>query len=197
MKSVQSRRLAALLGMAGVLAAAQPALALTQVQACDPALTSPAATACSGYYDGNLFGGSSAKIADQQAGVAALPSAFTFDGNWGAIDPAFKVTALTGGNVIDFGQKLFGETIVGAHFGNVAGPAGNVSVFWQFDFGTIGATGVTLTNTQGFSNAVLYTTSAAAAVPEAATWAMMIMGVGLAGIGLRRKRPNAEPAFAM
>lgn len=192
-----SKTTKALLTTAGLLVLAEPAMALTAVGSCDSALTSPTATACSGYYDGNLFGGNAAKIADQKAGVAALPSAFTFDGNWSGIDPAFKVTSLTGGNVIDFGQTLFGETIVGAHFGNVAGPAGNVSVFWQFDFGTAGATGVTLNDTQGFSNAVLYTTGAAGAVPEAATWAMLIMGVGVVGFGMRRKQASIRPALAI
>ena len=51
-----------LLATAGCFVLAQPAMALTTVGACDAALTSPAATACSGYYEGNLFGGSPAKI---------------------------------------------------------------------------------------------------------------------------------------
>lgn len=70
--------------------------------------------------------------------VVSLPGDFQWDGNWAAVD-ATKVEELVGGNVIDFGQTLFGLTIIGAHFGNVFGADGNVSVFWLFDFGTEGA----------------------------------------------------------
>lgn len=170
---------------AAVLVYAVPAIAVTPVSPCDPTLTSPDAIACAGYYEGNAFGGDAAKIALQQAAIASLPGSFTFDGNWGAVD-ATKITSLSNVNQLNFGQTLYGQTIIGAHFGNVAGPAGNVSVFWLFDFGANGANYVSLDNTQGFSNSVLYTTGSG--VPEPSTWAMMLIGFLALGAMLRRRR---------
>ena len=66
--------------------------------------------------------------------------------------------------------------------------AGNVSVFWLFDFGTTGANFVTLDDPTGWSNATLYTTGSPPGVPEPATWAMMLLGFGAAGTALRRSR---------
>ena len=157
---------------------------------CDLGITTPDATACSGYYSGNLINGSPADLQNQADAIALLPGDYTFDtSTWSNVE-ATKVLTLTGpdSNQIDFGTTLFGQTIVGAHFGNVAGPAGNVSVFWLFDFGTEGASSITLDDTQGFSNAALYTTGSAPAVPEPATWAMMLMGFGAAGYAMRKRR---------
>jgi len=159
--------------------------ALPVSSACDSTLPSPDAIACSGYFAGNLNNGSPADIINAQDAIDLLPGDFQYDGNWAAVP---SITSLVNGNQINFGQTLFGQTIIGAHFGNVAGPAGNVSVFWLFDFGTEGANFITLDDTQGFSNAALYTTGNPPAVPEPATWAMMLFGFGVAGYAMRRKR---------
>ena len=160
------------------------------VAPCDLGLTTPDASACSGYYSGNLINGSPTDLQAQADAIALLPGDYTFDTSTWADVEATKVLTLTGpdNNEIDFGTTLFGETIVGAHFGNVAGPAGNVSVFWLFDFGTEGATSITLDDVQGFSNAALYTTGTPPAVPEPATWSMMLMGFGAAGYAMRKRR---------
>src|SRR5207245_11228221 len=99
-----------------------------------------------------------------------------FNGDWTALVTAGDViTALTNTNQLNFGTTLFGQVIIGAHFGNITDPfvnpnnngqTGNVSVFWLFEFGTTGASFVTLDNTQGFSNAALYQNGG---VPEPAT----------------------------
>ncbi|MXO60365.1 PEPxxWA-CTERM sorting domain-containing protein [Altererythrobacter salegens] len=178
---------AALLGACATFGVSAPAnAALTVVSPCDPSLTTPDAIACAGYYSGNLLNGSPTDIANQQAAIATLPGGFTFDGNWSALDPAFKITSLSNVNQLNFGKMLFGPTIIGAHFGNVYGPAGNVSVFWLFDLGKTGASYVSLDHTQGFSNAVLYTTGPGA-VPEPSTWALLLVGFGAVG-GLMRMR---------
>jgi hypothetical protein len=113
-----------------------------------------------------------------------------FDGSqaaWDALDPEWKIVAGDPGvTPIDFGVTLFGLQIIGAHFGNVAGAAGNVSVFWLIDFGAAGGT-LTLDDASGWSNAVLYTPPGNS-VPEPATWAMMLLGFGAAGTALRRSR---------
>lgn len=160
------------------------------VAPCDLGLTTPDASACSGYYSGNLINGSATDLQAQADAIALLPGDYTFDTSTWADVEATKVLTLTGpdSNQIDFGTTLFGETIVGAHFGNVAGPAGNVSVFWLFDFGIEGASSIALDNVQGFSNAALYTTGTPPAVPEPATWGMMLMGFGAAGYAMRKRR---------
>jgi hypothetical protein len=159
--------------------------ALTVVSACDLSLPTPDAIACAGYYSGNLLNGSAEDIANQQAAIDSLPGDFQFDGDWGALADN-TIFTLTNGNQLNFGETMFGLTIIGAHFGNVAGDAGNVSVFWLFDFGTEGADFVTLDDPTGWSNATLYTTGSG--VPEPATWAMMLLGFGAAGTAMRRSR---------
>ena len=168
------------------LCAASPALALDPpVAACDLSLPTPDAIACAGYYSGNLLNGSAEDIANQQAAIDSLPGDFQFDGDWGAL-AGNTILSLTNGNQLNFGETMFGLTIIGAHFGNVAGDAGNVSVFWLFDFGTEGADFVTLDDPTGWSNATLYTTGSG--VPEPATWGMMLLGFGAAGTAMRRSR---------
>lgn len=103
--------------------------ALTIVSACDKTLTNPDAVACAGYYSGNLLNGSAIDIANQQEAIASLPGDFVFDGNWAALDPEFKIESLSNINQMNFGKTLYGSTIIGAHFGNVAGDTKNVSVF--------------------------------------------------------------------
>ena len=158
---------------------------LTVVSACDLGLPTPDAIACAGYYSGNLLNGSAEDIANQQAAIDSLPGDFQFDGDWGAL-AGNTILTLTNGNQLNFGETMFGLTIIGAHFGNVAGDAGNVSVFWLFDFGTEGADFVTLDDPTGWSNATLYTTGSG--VPEPTTWGMMLLGFGAAGTAMRRSR---------
>ena len=155
---------------------------------CDVGLTTLDAIDCAGYYPQNLIAGNDADIQNQQDAIASLDGDYEWDGDWATVEATKQLTL--GGpeeNQLSFGQTLFGITIIGAHFGNVAGPAGNVSVFWLFDFGTEGADFITLDSPGGFSNAVLYTTGTPA-VPEPATWAMMLLGFGAAGTAMRRSR---------
>ena len=191
------RSIFAILAAASAVVAASPAVAAPKggttimtlpatVGACSTALTNPNAIACAGYYGGNLISGNSGDIQDQKDAVALLGG--TWSGNF---DEAFKLSGsgdLTNGNQLNFGTTMFGQTIIGAHYGNVDGDAGNVTVFWLFDFGTTGANYVTLTPTNGWSNAYLYTTGNPPAVPEPATWAMMLLGFGAAGTAIRRSR---------
>jgi hypothetical protein len=96
----------------------------------------------------------------------------------------------TSGPTIDFGQTLYGITIVGFHVGGANGAGGigySGTAFFKFDAGA-GMDSFTF-NMPGLSNAALYSTGVA--VPEPATWAMMIMGFGAAGALLRRRRSSA------
>lgn len=196
------RSILAFMAAASAVAVSTPAVAgkpnvntLPDVEdPCDLGLTTPNAQDCAGYYPAPppILAGNADSIQAQKDAIATLDGDYEWDGDWAAAE-ATKVLTLTGpdSNQIDFGQTLFGITIIGAHFGNVAGPAGNVSVFWLFDFGTEGADFVTLDNVQGFSNAVLYTTGGTPPVPEPATWAMMLLGFGAAGTAMRRSRRRA------
>jgi len=157
------------------------------VSACDLGLPTPDAIDCAGYFSGNLLNGSATDVQNQQDAIASLDGDFVWDGDWDALADNTILT-LTNGNQLNFGETMFGLTIIGAHFGNVAGDAGNVSVFWLFDFGTEGADFVTLDDPTGWSNATLYTTGTPPGVPEPATWAMMLFGFGAAGTALRRSR---------
>ncbi|MBX7539383.1 PEPxxWA-CTERM sorting domain-containing protein [Qipengyuania sphaerica] len=157
--------------------------ALEVDEPCDVTLPVPNATACAGYYSGNLLNGSETDLANQVEALNEL--GYNFDGDWNGVSSSV-VFSLQNGNQINFGTVLYGLTFIGAHFGNVAGDAGNVSVFWSFDFGEEGAEYITLADTQGFSNAVLYSTGVPA-VPEPSTWMMLLLGFAAVGFGLRRR----------
>jgi hypothetical protein len=157
-------------------------------------LPTPDAIQCNGYYSGNILDNSSNDTAAQMAAVAALGG--SFDGDFDALSLSGNViTSLSNTNQLDFGQTLFGQVIIGAHFGNITDPfanpnnngqTGNVSVFWLFNF-TTPTQFVTLDNVQGFSNAALYQTGDPR-LPEPSTWAMMLLGFGAMGIAIRRSR---------
>jgi hypothetical protein len=177
---------------AAAVGIATPASAYSFPQ-CDVTLMNPDAQDCTGYFSGNLINGSSTDIAKQQQAIADLDGDFVWDGNWNDPD-LIKLNAEDGDSPIDFGITLFGETIIGVHWGNVPGAPqtkgqGNVSAFYLFDFGTEGGT-ITLADTRGWSNAVLYTTGSPPPpqVPEPATWAMMLLGFGATGFAMRRGR---------
>jgi len=138
-------------------AAASPASAAKSVistlpaveSACDASLPSPDAIGCAGYFGGNLLNNSPTDLINQTYAIASLDGDFAFDGDFNALAAGM----LLNGNELHFGETLFGQTIIGAHFGNVDGPAGNVSVFWLFDFGSEGVDFIMLDNAEGFSNA--------------------------------------------
>ena len=195
----------ALAGAAAGLAVSAPAQAQTYSgTACSTTngYISPAASACVGYYDNNLL--NSSNQTQQQSAIAALlatpagqssgltaPSSI----NWNAMVAAgdtFTQTALTG-NTFNFGTTLYGWNVIGLHFGNnddPTNPPPDVTAFYLFNFGTGGATGLTFSpDAKGFSNAAIYTPGA---VPEPATWAMMLLGFGGMGMALRRSRRQSK-----
>lgn len=144
----------------------------------------PPADSCAGYYSNNLLGGSSADITAQQNAINLLlgPGNYTVD--W---------TALTnGGLIVSNGETTAlnallasagGQVLLGFHWGNVPGDAGNVSAFYLWNNAAPGS--IHLTSSDGWSNAVLYKTGGA--VPEPATWAMMLLGFAGIGASMRRR----------
>ncbi|MXP28847.1 PEPxxWA-CTERM sorting domain-containing protein [Porphyrobacter algicida] len=145
------------------------------------------ATACSGFYAGNVFSNNAGDVLTQQAAVSALGG--SFDGDFTNLFGFGSLSnGSTGARTIDFGANFYGPTIIGAHFGNIAGPEGNVSVFWTFNFGTAGASSLTFLDGQGLSNLYVYGDPSTPAVPEPAAWALMILGFGAVGSVLRRSK---------
>ena len=164
-------------------------------ESCSGAFTfSIAPIDCAGGYTGNLLSGSPATGTELSA-IQALATAggTTVSGTY-----IEKLDSLNGNNAtgtIDFAQALSGFTIIGFHTGGAGVANGNATFFYSFNApaGTdiLTITGRTGADTTGLSNAVLYKTGSA--VPEPATWALMLLGFGAMGGALRRSRHRQGP----
>jgi hypothetical protein len=176
----------AALAMTAAPASATPTI--TNLNDCSISTPDPDAIACAGFYTSNLLNNSPTDTAAQQTALASI--GYTFNGDFDALSTAGNVvTSLTGG-LLSFSQTLYGVTYIGVHFGDAGTGLGDRSVFYEFDFGTTGNTGITL-NTAGFSNAALYTTGDPR-LPEPSTWAMMLFGFGAIGVAVRRSRRKTQ-----
>lgn len=170
------------------VALASPAYATIEVSAptnvgCASGPLAPPADKCAGYYDNNQF--SMANVAQQQSAIDLLLGAGNYTVDWNALTGAGLV--VSGSDLTALNNLLAGaggQVLLGLHWGNVPGAAGNVSAFYLWDNATAGS--IHLTDTQGYSNAVLYRSTGA--VPEPATWAMMLFGFGGIGMAMRRSR---------
>ena len=153
------------------------------------------ASACQGFFDKNLL--NDANEGAQETAVEALLGSDIVDFDF---NDYTKLDSLTG-DTIDFGEQLFGDVIIGIHFGAANGDPIHV--------GGNGATGFFLfhfdhpvdfitTSIGGLSGAVLYAnqTPPPPQVPEPATWAMMLLGFGATGFAMRRRRQNTLPQIA-
>ncbi|MEH3123875.1 MAG: PEPxxWA-CTERM sorting domain-containing protein [Sphingomonas phyllosphaerae] len=138
----------------------------------------PTAQACVGFKSGNLISNNQSDVDAQTAALKQLG----FD--WTGTTVA-KVTGLNSATTVNFGTALKGVTYIAVHYGNGAGGPGNGTAFYRLDAGS-NLSSITLGYKSASSNAVLYATNVGAAVPEPATWAMMVLGFGLAGYAMRR-----------
>lgn len=145
---------------------------------CSANTPSPNAIACSGFWTTNLLNNSSAGLSAQQTALAAIGYNF----NTSTFNALTSSSSLNNG-MLSFGQTLYGITYIGVHFGDAGTGLGDRTVFYEFNFGTAGNSGITL-NTQGFSSAVLYAMNA---VPEPGTWAMMLLGFAGIATAMRRR----------
>lgn len=149
---------------------------------------------CAGGYGGNLQNGT-------LVGSGALAGLAALGGGTGAFLENPKLESGLSdqnGGIIDFATLLTGYTVFGIHAGdagvkNASGKKldGNATYFFAFDAGAgldkIVLLDRDLVNSTGLSNAALYRTGGGA-VPEPATWAMMLIGFGAVGVGLRRRK---------
>ncbi|KTE19570.1 hypothetical protein ATE67_12985 [Sphingopyxis sp. H050] len=165
---------------------------------CSLADISPAASACRGWYTGNLNNGSPADKADSLAALNLLLGT----SNPGPLTWLEDLTDLSG-NTVDFTTALYGDTVVSFHVGAAKGEDNGVgyqaTAFFRFDAGNLagGLNSFTL-NRDGLSNARLYYTGrpVTSPVPEPATWAMMLFGFGVVGAGMRVRRRNTHLRLA-
>lgn len=144
--------------------------------------------ACAGGYSTNLLQSS----LTNPTGLAALaslgaPSTGIF------LEPKLEGLNSTTG-VINFNTLLTGMTVFALHAGG-AGDGNQGTFFFQFDAGA-GVDVITITdrlnsNATGLSNAALFQTGQGA-VPEPATWAMMLLGFGAMGVSIRRRRGGQD-----
>lgn len=174
---------------------ASPAMATEVVSApivgCDTAPLDPTADKCAGFYDKNQF--SEANVGQQQDAINLLLGNSSYTVDWTALKNAGLVVS---GSDVGALNKLLasagGQVILGFHWGDVPGTYGNVSAFYLWNNVTPGS--IQLTDTHGYSNAVLYRSTAA--VPEPATWAMMLLGFGAIGMASRRRRTQVLAQIA-
>jgi hypothetical protein len=169
---------------------ATPAMAALELvgSGCSVTTTDPDAIACAGAYAGNLNNNS--RIDDLNAAVDILMGSDVTDFTFSAVE-ASKEFFEPSGQTLTFDTMLFGEQIFSFHFGG-AGPGGDYTVLYLFDFGTEGASSVNL-GANGFSNGVIVPPPPGA-VPEPATWAMMLLGFAGIGLTLRARRRESRLA---
>jgi hypothetical protein len=149
---------------------------------------------CAGYVSGNVLNNSNKGVAAQISALSALGLTFASSGADAFNFDNFEKIDLNGLQVLDFKTLLNGVTYIGIHFGNGAGGPGNGTAFYKFDVGTdrdklyllYGASSDVVLYKTG-PRATLPTTSTPA-VPEPATWVMMIAGIGAVGLMYRRRR---------
>jgi hypothetical protein len=194
MKYVVLSALTALATIA-VSAPSQAALTLSSVPCAasdiDP-FSTLSSVSCVGFFNGNLS--SSSTSADQTAALALLGLTFpnAFANSLEKIDAAPKVSS----TFLNFDTLLYGETFIEVHWGNIPNPLGgkplanNITAFYKFDAGTTGLDKIFL-NFQTASNAIVYKTGTPPppppAVPEPATWALMLGGFAIVGSAMRRR----------
>ena len=174
------------IGCAAALATglSSASLAAHAATVCSVTDIAPAVQACAGFHDGNLLNTSAANIAAQQAALGLI--GLTWNGDFGAAD---KIDSLAGASNVDFATPLRGISYIGLHFGN--GGPGNATAFYRLD----GGSGLDVFGLRyaASSNAVLYATDTAPAVPgvpEMQAYALLL--AGLAGVAFVTRRRSAR-----
>jgi hypothetical protein len=165
------------------------------VVACAPGDLNPAATACSGFYAGNLLNNNATNLAYQTQALADLGFA------WDGVTYENATNQPLGGADPIFSHLLDGVIYVGIHYGAGTGSPGgaldpkkNTTAFYKL---TVDDTHTFELNYNASSGARYYFGAPCVgdgcgggnnSVPEPATWLMMIMGFGGVGAVIRRRR---------
>lgn len=182
------------LAAAATFAAASPAQAalVSSGLGCTTTQVSPTASACVGWYQGQLLGGSGPMRQDAKDALALLGY------NWtpNTLANTVQILSSISGNTIDFTVGtgiLSGKTIIGIHRGASTAGGTQSTAFFRWD--NLKPTDKITLNIGGLSSSTLYITTFSV-VPEPATWLLMIAGVGLVGWQLRRRRQTTKVSYA-
>ncbi|MEO6248896.1 MAG: PEPxxWA-CTERM sorting domain-containing protein [Sphingomicrobium sp.] len=167
---------------AAVLALSSGAYASATVSdgTCATSNVSPTATACVGFFTGNTLSNNTTDNATISASLSTLGVS-----NYTTFSDYATTTVSGLGGLTDLSTlfgNLTGTNVFGIHFGGGAG--GGETAFYSIDFGT-GSSSFKL-NLPNSSSVTLF--SGTGAVPEPATWAMMLLGFGAMGVSMRRRR---------
>ena len=207
------RKLLISTALAGAFFMAPSAQAVTVLPACSmtdinatPALSSQS---CSGFYQGNLL--NQASKSTLVPILNGLLGSTTFSVSTFQFGSFTTNSNLNGAKSVDFSAlpfstKLNGMTLIGIHYGAGKGSpsdvAGNTrsdksdsTAFYYFDAGT-NLDKINL-NFGASSTLTLFSTGTAGAVPEPATWALMILGFGGIGAAMRRGKAKVRVGYAM
>lgn len=169
------------------------------VPTCNPADVGPVALRCAGYEAGNT---------DTPAGTSFIDGVLT---SWGftTLTDAAGYTEVKSddsdsdgftfaGNVVEFGQTLYGDVVVALKFG--AGGRGQQTGFalYHLNGGEQGLSSFTFSNPGlgGLSHVSQWGGSPVHAVPEPETYALMLVGLIAVAVGSRRRKPAQSPATA-
>lgn len=143
---------------------------------------------CLGYFSGNL-NGNSTTWTTVRTDLSPWNVAVT-----GPAAESNMLSGLSGASSFSFNKTLYGDTVIGIHYGNVKVGTGanatklnNQTAFYEFNAGTTGVLSI-INKIDSISNATLYRTSVAAPVPEPETYGMLLAGLGIVGLIARRRK---------
>jgi len=177
MRPAKRMVLLALTGGAAILGATPvSAAAVLGSTACALNNVTPSATACSGWYEGNLNSGNATDIANEQLVVNSLL------GTTG-VNYTFTDLGLSGSTIS--GLPALGTHILALHVGAAVGAPGGIGYDGTGFFKMLNSGSTVTVNVPGLSNARIFSV---AAVPEIETWAMMLLGLGGVAYMMRRGR---------
>jgi hypothetical protein len=185
------KKLAIALALAGGATIAPQAEAAVQLNdSCTAVLTValPSSEAsCIGWYSGNVLNSNNnTSINDALTQLGYSGQAISFAN----VPLANIFTPGSGTSIVNFGQQFNGTVYLGLHFGSSVSDVdarGNTA-FFKINASDLGSIQINSGYTSGTSNVVVLTSTPTGAVPEPATWALMILGFAGIGFAMRRNK---------